>query len=336
MSTVILTIPKMRQITSGSATAILRTAQRVTATIRRYGFLRYMEIQRCKFAFTECWFLAVREKQSGAFWENTMAFNLIIPPPGRYYADPCLVKKNGTNYLFFEEYDLKSRKGTIACAIIGSSGAHSKPETVLERDYHLSGPCVFEWQGDMYMVPESSANRTIELYRAAEFPHRWKLIKVLMKDIKAADTTLCLYRDRYWMFTNIARAFDSEPDDDLFLFVAESPLGPWRPHRKNPIISDVSRSRPAGPLFFSNGDLLRPSQDCSRDYGQAMWLNRITVLSEDEYSDVPLARINPGFLQGDIRTHTLSLNEDWEVRDGFWWIAKWPGLSRHRLTISKR
>jgi len=300
-----------------------------------------MEIQRCKLAFTECWFLAVREKQPGTFWESTRPFNLIIPPLGCYYADPCLVKKNGTNYMFFEEYDLKSRKGTIACTIIESSVAHSKPETVLERDYHLSYPCVFEWQGDMYMVPESSANRTIELYRAVEFPHRWKLIKVLMKDIKAADTTLFLYRGRCWMFTNIAGAPESEPDHDLFdhglfLFVAESPLGPWRPHRKNPIVSDVSRSRPAGPLFFSNGDLLRPSQDCSRDYGQAMWLNRITEFSEDEYSEAPLARLNPGFLQRDIRTHTLSQNEDWEVRDGFWWIAKSQRTSNQQYLAATR
>jgi hypothetical protein len=301
----------------------------VKAAIHRYGFLRYLDIQRRKFAFRECWFLAIREKQPGKFWEDRKAFNLIVAPQGGCYADPCLVKKNGTNYLFFEEYDAKSKKGTIACATINASGVCSRPETVLERDYHLSYPHIFEWQGDMYMVPESVSNRTIELYRAINFPRQWELIKVLMKDIKAADTTLCLCRGRYWMFTNIANTPDSEPDN-LCLFSAESPLGPWHAHRKNPIITDISRSRPAGALFFSNGDLLRPSQDCSRDYGQAMWLNRITKLSDDEYSEVPITRINAGFLPGAVRTHTLSQNEDWEVRDGFWWISKWGGLSRNR------
>jgi hypothetical protein len=266
--------------------------------------------------------LAVRERRSGKFWEDAKPFSLIVAPEGGYYADPCLVKKDDTNYVFFEEYDLKAGKGAIACAIIDSSGGCSKPETVLERNYHLSYPHVFEWHADMYMVPESVSNRTIELYRAIRFPHQWELIKVLMSDIKAADTTLCFYRGKYWMFTNIASSLDSEPDN-LCLFSAESPLGPWRPHRKNPVITDNSRSRPAGALFCVDGDLFRPSQDCSRDYGQAMWLNRVTVLSDDEYEEVPVTRISPGFLQADVRTHTLSQNEDWEVRDGFWWIGKW-------------
>jgi hypothetical protein len=303
------------------------------AAIKRYGFLRYLNIQRHKITSKECWFLAIRERRPGKFWEDPKAFNLIVAPHGSCYADPCLVKRNGTNYLFFEEYSGKAGKGTIACAIIDSSGTCTKPETVLQRDYHLSYPHIFEWQGDMYMVPESVSNRTIELYRAAEFPRKWELIKVLMNDIKAADTTLCLYRGRYWMFTNIASTPDSEPDN-LCLFSAESPLGPWHAHPKNPIITDNSRSRPAGALFFNDGDLLRPSQDCSRDYGQAMWLNQITVLSDDEYDEVPITRINPGLLRDDVRTHTLSQNEDWEVRDGFRWISKWRGLN-HRMYSSE-
>jgi hypothetical protein len=315
----------MRKVFEGSGGMSLG---KIRCAIRRYGFLRYMEIQRRKFAFRECWFLAIREKQPGKFWEDQKAFQLIVPPQGGCYADPCLVKKNGINYLFFEEYKAKSGKGTIACVTIDSSGACSKPETVLERNYHLSYPHIFEWQGDMYMVPESVSNRTIELYRATKFPHQWELIKVLMTDIKAADTTLYLHLGQCWMFTNIADTPDAEPDK-LCLFTSQSPLGPWRAHRRNPIVSDASRSRPAGALFFNNGHLIRPSQDCSRDYGQAMWLNRITLLSNDDYNEVPIARINPGLLEGDIRTHTLSQNEDWEIRDGFWWIGKWRGLN-HR------
>jgi hypothetical protein len=316
----------MRNMFQGSD-GLLRKVRQARANIHRCGLLRYLDIQRRKFAFRECWFLAIREKPSGKFWENRKAFNVIVPPQGRCYADPCLVKKDGTNYLFFEEYDLESNKATIACTVIDRFGAHSRPETALERDYHLSYPSIFEWHDDMYMIPETSRNRTIELYRATEFPLRWQLVKVLMTDVNAADTTLYFHCGRYWMFTTIA-APDSEPNETLFLFFADSPLGPWHAHPKNPIISDISRARPAGALFVSNGDLLRPSQDCSSDYGQAMWLNRITVLSEFEYDEVSTTRINPGFLQGDIRTHTLSQNEDWEVRDGFWWVGRWRGPNR--------
>lgn len=301
---------------------LLRRIAGISANIHRIGISRWLEVQGRKLTSAECWFLAFREKQRGSFWESSQAFGLILPPAGHYYADPCLIKRANTNYIFFEDNDLKARKGSIACTTIGNSTSVCEPEVILDRDYHLSYPFVFEWQGDVYMIPETSSNCTIELYWAREFPRRWDLIKVLMEGINAADTTLYQHDSKFWMFTSLARTVSSDRDD-LFLYIAESPLGPWRPHPQNPVISDVSKSRPAGRLFFSNGCLVRPSQDCSRIYGRSMVLNRVIALSEDNYREIPFACILPGGLGDDVRTHTLSHNEDWEVRDGFKWVTKW-------------
>jgi hypothetical protein len=313
--------------TPSSVGGLLRRARRVTASVRRFGFSRWLEFQRRKLTSAECWFLAFRKKQQGSFWESSNAFEFIFPPAGHFYADPCLIKKDSTHYIFFEDYDLKTRKGTVACTTIQNSMAVSKPEVVLERHHHLSYPFVFDWQGELYMIPETCASRSVELYCAREFPRGWELVKILMEGVTAFDTTVFQHDGKCWMFTNFARTPDSD-QSDLFLFVSESLLGPWRPHPRNPLISDVSRSRSAGGLFFSDGCLVRPSQDCSGWYGQAISLNRVIALSEDEFSEVPFARISPGVLDGDVRTHTLSLNEDWEVRDGFKWITKWqlPGF----------
>jgi len=114
---------------------LLQQFRKKTTAIHRYGFLRYLDIQRRKLDSRECWFLAIRQKGHGKFWEDSKPFHLIVAPDGHFYADPCLVKKDDTNYLFFEQYDFKSRKGTIACAIIDKSGACSNPETVLEKNY---------------------------------------------------------------------------------------------------------------------------------------------------------------------------------------------------------
>jgi hypothetical protein len=52
---------------------------------------------------------------------------------------------------------------------------HGEPFAVLERSYHLSYPFIFRWGSDIFMIPETSDNRTVEVYRAVEFPGKWEL-----------------------------------------------------------------------------------------------------------------------------------------------------------------
>jgi hypothetical protein len=104
--------------------------------------------------------------------------------------------------------------------------------------------------------------------------------------------------------------------DELHLFHSDSLEGEWTPHCKNPIVSDVRRSRPAGALFFEGGRLIRPSQDCSVRYGYAMTMNKVEVLSVAEYRETPCERINPDWFPGSICTHTYNRTEEFEVLDG--------------------
>jgi hypothetical protein len=84
----------------------------------------------------------------------------------------------------------------------------------------------------------------------------------------------------------------------------------------NPIISDVRRARPAGPLFVKDGFLIRPSQDCSRRYGFAVCLNRVDVLTDNDYREVPIERILPTWLRGNQGTHTFTRGSRFEAVDG--------------------
>jgi hypothetical protein len=72
----------------------------------------------------------------------------------------------------------------------------------------------------------------------------------------------------------------------------------------NPIVSDVRRARPAGRIFSHDGHLIRPAQDCSEAYGWRIALNRIEVLTEAEYREVPIGWIEPDGSAGTLRAHT--------------------------------
>jgi hypothetical protein len=265
----------------------------------------------------EDWFIAYRSRRPEQGLPAEMAGFQIVPrPTGRCHVDPFLADVDGRHLVFFEDYALADCKGRICYCEIQPDGV-SKPEVALETDYHLSYPLVFRWNGETYMLPETSASRTIELYRAEEYPRKWVLEKVLMDDVVAVDATLLEHDGLYWMFTNIPVP-GARLADELHVFWSDSPMGEWTPHPDNPVISDARCARPAGAIFSEAGSIIRPAQDCSGVYGSAVVFRRIEELSRERYREVEVevARIDPGWVKGNRGTHTYNRNAAYEVVDG--------------------
>jgi hypothetical protein len=277
------------------------------------------------------WFLRVQRTASSGN-STTRIVDVIYPPSGRFYADPCVYSHAGRQFIFFEDYPYREKKGVISCIEIDSNGDYGPPIEVLKRDYHLSYPFLFQWQSEIYMMPETSANRTIEVYRAIEFPNKWKLHATLFSNVKAVDASLLHYRDKFWLFANIGTE-RSPTTDELFLFQSQSPFGPWKPHPENPIVSDVCSARPAGRFIEQDGQLIRPAQDCSRRYGYKIKFNRVDVLTETDYRETPAGEIAPDWLRGNLATHTISEDNGLQVVDGCRRISRlWPrGFSVRRI-----
>jgi hypothetical protein len=232
-------------------------------------------------------------------------FKLLRPPSDRFWADPFPVSANGLHYVFVEELPFRTNKGHISVLELDGSGHLRRTAKVLEKDHHLSYPFVFEWRGERFMIPETGANRSIEVYRARAFPDQWELEQVLMDDIYAVDTTLTERDGTWWMFTNIA--LDGVVNtDELYVFQAPTPFGPWAPHRRNPVKSDGRCARPAGRLFHWKGSLYRPSQNCSGRYGAAIVINKVEQLDDCDYRETEVSRIEPRWARSLLATHTLN------------------------------
>lgn len=258
------------------------------------------------------WFVAVRPRAGGAANGRVHA----LPNPTRgYFGDPFSIEVDGRHYLFVEDYSYDARRAAISVSEAGSDGRWSRPRRVLERDYHLSYPFVFEQDGVIYMLPETGEAGRIELYRAVEFPDRWQLERVLVDGLTAVDATLHVEDGHHWLFANVQQGHEDR--GELWLFEAASLDGEWRPHPRNPVVTDPGSARPAGRLFRRDGALIRPSQDCARDYGQAVVLNRVDVLSPSEYRETAVERIEPDWLAGLERTHTYTFDSRYEYLDGY-------------------
>ena len=264
----------------------------------------------------EVWSLGYRFRLSGNDENNTFyKFKYLIPPSGKFWADPFPVKVGSKYYVFFEEFLYDKNKAHISVIELEKGKVPTKPVQVLERPYHLSYPFIFEWQGSYYMIPETGANNTVELYRAKSFPYEWEFHSVLLEARNPTDATLAEINGRWWMFVNIEEPGVTLNWEELHLYHADNPLGPWIPHRRNPIKSDVRNSRPAGRLFNVGESLFRPAQDCSTRYGYATAVNEVRVITPDEYVEHEVSRITPEWDRKVIGTHTLNVEGDLTVID---------------------
>jgi hypothetical protein len=275
-----------------------------------------------KLFLKEQWFIGYRKKVEldlENFTKNEFTF--VRPPKSRFYADPFLIKIDDKNYIFFEDFIYSKNKGVISYIELDKRGRHSKPEIVLERDYHLSYPFLFTQDNKIFMIPETIGNKTIEVYEAVEFPKKWKLRETLFNNLIAADSTLILHNDKYWLFTSMPDLGDSL-EDKLYLFYSDSLFGEWKSHPMNPIISDIMLARSAGNLFYLGEDLIRPSQEKSVRYGYALNFNKIEILSESDYKETNITKIKPEFIPKNLALHTYNYNENFEVIDGMKLIMK--------------
>jgi methionyl-tRNA formyltransferase len=267
---------------------------------------RYAVDKLTEIVWREQWSLGYRLHPGAAGPDPAFhRYKLLAPPADRFWADPFPVAVDDGFLIFVEELPFRTNKGHISVLDLAPNGQLRRVEPVLERPHHLSYPFVFEWRGDHYMIPETGAARRVELYRATDFPRGWTPEHVLLDGVYAVDATLAEIDGRWWMFANIAR--DGVRNyDELHVFHAPAPHGPWRPHRRNPVKSDARCARPAGRLFWWNGDLYRPSQDCSGQYGAAIVVNKVLQLTTSDYRETAVSRIEPKWAPHLLGAHTLN------------------------------
>ena len=175
--------------------------------------------------------------------------------------------------------------------------------------FHMSYPYIFKYKSKFYMCPETCQNKDIRIYESDGFPLKWKLKKVIMASVSAADTTIFEHSGRWWLFTNIDTTNRGDHCTELFIFHADSPLADnWTPHAKNPILVDSRKARMGG-ILRDGETIYRVSQRQGFDlYGKSLAINKITHLSENDFVEEEFFKIKPNFFPGIKGTHHIHSN----------------------------
>jgi len=288
--------------------------------IKHIGLLLFMIFR--KLFYREYWFVLIGYYQMDRFSCSLKDFLSIKSPRGTYWADPFLLFRDNKYFLLVEEYSYKKKTGYISIAELNSQGTVTRSGSIIKRDYHLSYPFFIEMNDNLYIVPESRANNTIELYKCVDFPYTWEHEMNLMENVSATDTTLFFYKNKWWLFTCIDQTNGkSLCSDELFLFYSDHLITQnWQSHKLNPIITDTRLARPAGKIFFYNNKIYRPSQDCSGIYGRALNLNEIIKINETDYEERLVLKNEPNWLKNIKGIHTFNFNNRFIVTDGFKYV----------------
>jgi len=230
-----------------------------------------------------------------------------------FWADPFLFKHKEKEYIFFEEYDYSLKKGHICIAEIKNFKIENK-RIIIQEKYHLSYPHIFELGGEIYCIPETSENKTLDIYRCTVFPDKWVHHHNIFSKKVCVDSTIIKKNENYFLFTTEQEEINNSLTNLTNIYFTNNIFNQWHKHPSNPISTNVKNSRSAGSIFFDEDKFFRPVQDCSQSYGSNLTIMKINKLSKTEYEEEEYISCNPKRL-GYLGMHHLSYNKKYIVLD---------------------
>lgn len=255
----------------------------------------------------------------GGSWENA---NLhkgieIKNPPNHFLADPFVITKNDRTICFVEDYCYKQKRALIAAIEIIDQKQYKLLGPVIEESFHMSFPYLFEYENELYMVPETSEANSIRLYKCIEYPLKWEYQKDIMNDVKAVDSMFFEHEEKWWMLTNMSTEGNEDDASQLLAYYSDNPLSDdWIAHEQNPLIFDSNIARNGGILDLGSPLPVRGRQKQGFNaYGVALTLARIKDLTPSSYSEEEIGQVSPDFFPHISRCHHMHSNGKYTVYD---------------------
>jgi len=211
-------------------------------------------------------------------------------PDYTFLADPFGIRDAQSLHVFVERYDYRTRHGTIERLTFDDGFDLVERRPALGEAWHLSYPCVFEADGEVWMLPEAHRSGALTLYRAHGRFEDWRAECRIALDFLPVDASPLRHEGRWWLFYTSAQDKRSKIAD-LHVAWAESLCGPWTAHPGNPVRRDPASSRPGGTPVVLDGKIMLPVQDCTRTYGGAirpLWIDRLDEIGFSASAGPPL------------------------------------------------
>lgn len=188
------------------------------------------------------------------------------PYKDKWFADPFILSySKGKLELLVEEFDSNVKRGRIARIEIDTN----KREIVnccivLELPTHLSFPVIYREDGKIYVIPENSESGSFYIYEYDRTQD--KLINpqlIIQKPL--TDAIIDKRGEKYLVYAT------SLPDPNgncLYIYEADNLFGPYKKISET-LLNDKT-ARMAGYFIHEDEKMIRPAQDCNKEYGEAV------------------------------------------------------------------
>ena len=246
---------------------------------------------------------------------NSITYKKIDNPANYFLADPFLFFHKGKSYCFAEAFDLRRKKGMIS-ELIFSNGTLEYDRIVLEEDFHLSFPFIFEYENRMYMCPETSEIGEVRLYVYDEQMKVWEFYSTLLTKIAAVDSLIFERNGYWWLICSVDAVGLGNYSSELHLYYSTSPIDSnWNKHPQSPISLSSTNGRNGG-LVILDSDIYRVAQKQGfNTYGKQVCLMHIDSITPTGYSESIYIRELPYPNKLAMASHHLDIKDNFIVRD---------------------
>jgi len=244
-------------------------------------------------------------------------------------ADPFLFVHKEELYLFYEEQVELKGKGVIKMTKTQDLKKWTKPLVVLQEDFHLSYPNVFELDGQIFMLPETGDDNSIRLYTPNDDLTKWTFYKNLLMGRHFTDSDIVLHNGTFFLFTT-----DYTDKTNILRMYYSDKLGTqWIEHIQSPIANGKNTGRCGGSIINYNSKLYRPCQLTQKRYGEGVDLYEITALSKEEYKEERIKTVIPNvkknYREGghhfncySFKNQVILATDIFEMKLNYWEVAK--------------
>ncbi len=248
--------------------------------------------------------------------EKRNMYHVMNVPQNYWAADPFLLAKGEEVYCFFEYMDTKKKKAVIGAKQILPE-EEKEVHVVYEFSGHTSYPCIFEWNNDIYMIPETGAMRSIEMLKCDEWPLKWSKVGALLTDVDTADCTSFIWNGKpYIIIYEVDRRSTKRK-----LLIGEIDIA-------NVAIKNITEckqynellGRPGGGVVFDGNQMIRVVQPGNRCYGEKIEFFDVSFEKKGLYQEELRCEYNIGHVAIDsdvpiTRMHTFNRARNVEIID---------------------
>lgn len=216
---------------------------------------------------------------------------IIIPNArGAFYADPFILQ-NDPLIIICEEFLFAKQYGRIVSLTLDEQYHVVEKHILLDdKKAHYSYPFVITKNGETYVIPESSSETNVVLYKYVRQIHKLEKVAVILSGKEFLDSTIVQKDGLYYLFT-------STNNSNLLVYYSENLEGNYLPLENHIAHNDYFKARSAGDFFEYENKLIRPSQDCSQVYGGGLVFHEVTELNTKSYKEKIIHEIHPESLK---------------------------------------